>query len=299
MLCVCPLNHLSSCSVSALVITPLGALYMPCADLRDMALRARMDRAGALDGPLDHEERHEGEGGSYEGEGGGGGVSSSSRVRETHPDDSDLDSDGGPAEGGHEHESADERVARQQRERLRVQRRKERERELRLDNMKGAMRKNRGDRDDGRDVSERIALGMLQGSASTGEAQYDSRLFNQSAGMDSGFGADDEYSTYTKPLFERSEGTSIYRPKRDDADVYGDVDAQMAKLSDVTGRFKPDKGFRGAEGGGRAPREAPVQFERPGADPFGINEIVQGSGASGGGVGGDGSGGAAKKARYD
>ena len=38
------------------------------------------------------------------------------------------------------------------------------------------------DRDEGRDVSERIALGMLKGSgagAATGEALYDSRLFNQ------------------------------------------------------------------------------------------------------------------------
>ena len=92
---------------------------------------------------------------------------------------------------------------------------------------------------------------MLKGSgtAATGEALYDSRLFNQSAGLDSGFAADDEYNTYSKPLFDRAEAASIYRPKRDDGDVYGDVDAQMAKLSDVAGRFKPDKGFTGAEGG--------------------------------------------------
>ena len=44
------------------------------------------------------------------------------------------------------------------------------------------MRKQKVDRDEGRDVSERIALGMLKGSgagAATGEALYDSRLFNQ------------------------------------------------------------------------------------------------------------------------
>ena len=48
--------------------------------------------------------------------------------------------------------------------------------------MKGNMRKQKVDRDEGRDVSERIALGMLKGSgagAATGEALYDSRLFNQ------------------------------------------------------------------------------------------------------------------------
>lgn len=91
------------------------------------------------------------------------------------------------------------------------------------------MRKDKIDRDEGRDVSEKIALGMHKGSGKlTGEAMYDSRLFNQSAGMDSGFGGDDEYNTYSKPLFEaRSEATSIYRPKQDDSDIYGSVDEQV------------------------------------------------------------------------
>lgn len=138
------------------------------------------------------------------------------------------------------------------------------------------MRKNKVDRDEGRDVSERIALGMLKGSGSAGgEAMYDSRLFNQSAGMDSGFAAEDEYSTYSKPLFDRAEAATVYRPKKDDTEIYGDVDTQMSKLSD-TSRFKPDKGFKGADGSGQAPREAPVQFERAREeDPFGINDIVK------------------------
>ena len=126
------------------------------------------------------------------------------------------------------------------------------------------MRKNKLDRDAGRDISEKIALGMLKGGAGqlAGEALFDSRLFNQSAGMDSGFGADDEYGVYSKPLFERGQASNIYRPKRDDADVYGDVDTQMAKLTD-TSRFQPDKGFQGTEGAPRSMnRSAPVQFER-------------------------------------
>mmetsp|Transcript_24334 Transcript_24334/g.35675 ORF Transcript_24334/g.35675 Transcript_24334/m.35675 type:complete len:603 (+) Transcript_24334:63-1871(+) len=175
-------------------------------------------------------------------------------------------------------ETDEERTARIQRERLRIERRKEREREIRLENMKGTMRKNKIDRDMNRDVSEKIALGMHKGSGQlTGEAMYDARLFNQSAGMDSGFGQDDEYNTYSKPLFDRKEAESIYRPKRDDADVYGDVDTQMAKLSD-TSRFKPDKGFKGAEGSGQGGgRTAPVQFEKVQDDPFGIDDIVDGS----------------------
>lgn len=85
------------------------------------------------------------------------------------------------------------------------------------------------DRDEGRDISEKIALGMHKGTGKlSGEAMYDSRLFNQSAGIDSGFGGDDEYNTYNKPLFEgRSESSSIYRPKQDDSDIYGNADDQV------------------------------------------------------------------------
>lgn len=140
------------------------------------------------------------------------------------------------------------------------------------------MRKKKIDRDEGRDISEKIALGMLKGTGNlTGEALFDSRLFNQSSGMDSGFAADDEYTTYSKPLFDRGEASSIYRPKRDDADVYGDADAQLAKLTD-TSRFKPDKGFKGTQGAAGGSRAEPVQFEKAQAreeDPFGINDIVK------------------------
>lgn len=177
-------------------------------------------------------------------------------------------------------ESDRDKQARLQREKMRVEKRKERERELRLDNMKGNMRKNKVDRDEGRDISEKIALGMHKASGKlTGEAMFDSRLFNQSAGLSSGFGADDEYSTFTKPLFERGEASSIYRPKKADGDIYGDADAQMSKLTD-TSRFKPDTGFKGADSGaGAGPRDAPVQFERSrghdAEDQFGISDIVK------------------------
>ena len=42
---------------------------------------------------------------------------------------------------------------------------------------------------------------------------------------------------------------------------YGDGDEQYKKLAD-TSRFKPDKGFRGAESSEGQSRDAPVQFER-------------------------------------
>jgi len=171
-----------------------------------------------------------------------------------------------------QHETEEEKQARQQRERLRLERRKEREREMRLNNMKGNLKKNKvNNREETRDISEKIALGMLKGTGGklSGESVFDSRLFNQSSGMDTGFGPEDEYNTYSRPLFDRGEAGSIYRPKASDTDLYGDAESQMAKLSD-TSRFRADKGFQGAEGGGKvAPRDAPVQFEKvENSDPY-------------------------------
>lgn len=162
-------------------------------------------------------------------------------------------------------ESEAERIARQQREKLRIERRKERERELRMDNMKGA-RKSKLDSDRERDISEKIALGMHRGGAKLmGEDMYDSRLFNQSAGMDSGFGAEDDYNMYTKPLFDRGETSSIYRPKRDSADAFGDADEQVDKILN-TSRFKADKAFKGTEENAGKVRDGPVQFHYADAD---------------------------------
>lgn len=60
--------------------------------------------------------------------------------------------------------------------------------------------------------------------------RYDARLFNQSAGMDSGFGAEDSYGVYSKPMFNRGEAQSVYRPKTDDGDAWGDADQQVCLL---------------------------------------------------------------------
>lgn len=131
------------------------------------------------------------------------------------------------------------------------------------------------------------------GSKLTGDGLYDSRLFNQTAGMDSGFGGDDEYTAYSKPLFDRDAASSIYRPKRDDSDIYGDGDTQLKKITD-TSRFKADKGFAGAEGsrgGGDGGRSAPVQFEKARQreeDVFGLGDLT-----------GAPEGSAPKKSRYD
>ena len=162
---------------------------------------------------------------------------------------------------------------RAQRDRLRAERRREREKEYRLERAgksadldatdeELAKKKRRLEND--RDVSEKIALGTHVGTS--GGDGVDSRLYSQNAGLDSGFGAEDEYNTYSRPMFEREGVTSssIYRPTRGEEGM--DADEQYDRLkSGATGRFVPDKGFGGAEGGavkGGASRNAPVQFEK-------------------------------------
>ena len=180
----------------------------------------------------------------------------------TAPGGGDSDADGEGA-GGQDELSSEDAVALQQRERLRRDRRKERERELRMENMRGEFKKSKHEKERERDVSEKIALGLTTGAQKlTGEQQFDSRLFNQSAGMSSGFGKDDDYNVYSKPLFDRAEAASVYRPKRDDAAAYGDGDAQYNDLKN-TSKFRPDKGFRGADSSEtNSGRDGPVQFQR-------------------------------------
>jgi len=174
----------------------------------------------------------------------------------------------------------EEAHAREQRDRLRAERRREREKDYRLeragmtaddDAADEELKKKRRLEND-RDVSEKVALGTHTGAGGAGGAGgVDSRLYSQSAGLSSGFGAEDEYNTYSKPMFDREgvSSSSIYRPTRDVNTE--DADAQLDRLKrGATSKFVADKGFGGAEGdkngggaaAGGAARTAPVQFEK-------------------------------------
>jgi len=176
-------------------------------------------------------------------------------------------------EGEEEEEDEEELEARKERDRIRETRRRERERELRLQRNKSTLVRNAD-----RDITEKIALGIAMPQASS-EVAYDQRLFNQSQGMDSGFGDDESYNIYTKPLFQGSSANQIYRPKpSDESETYGS-EKDYQKLLD-TSKFKPDKGFSGTTSEsqeGKFPRSGPLQFERDGPseqDPFGIDEFL-------------------------
>lgn len=124
-------------------------------------------------------------------------------------------------------------------------------------------------------MSEKVALGMAN-VGGTGEVQYDTRLFNQEQGMGSGFGAEDGYSLYDKPLFA-SRDSNLFKPVRgqDEEQYGGDGDRDGGVRTD---KFKADRGFTGGDDGpGGAPkRGSGVEYESVGqeADPFGLEQFM-------------------------
>ncbi|GLC33946.1 hypothetical protein PLESTB_000821300 [Pleodorina starrii] len=210
--------------------------------------------------------------------------------------DRDRDHERGGRDGDDEryHETTEEREERRRRDEIREERRRERERERRLEaaNQTGA-KKSKITRDRERDISEKVALGMAYVGAG-GEVQYDQRLFNQDAGMQSGFGADDSYNMYDKPLFA-DRGGHLFKASRAAADEEGDFGPSDA--GPRTDRFRPDKGFEGAEpapggaaarggGGGRLEFERQAAAAAEEADPFGLDQFlseVKGGGRERGG----------------
>jgi len=129
---------------------------------------------------------------------------------------------------------------------MRQERRRENERELRQSRMGAERRLQMMAREQGRDISEKIALGLAKPTTTT-ETMYDSRLFNQSSGFDTGFNED---QAYDKPLFAAQEiSRDIYRPKvsQDDEEDGGETLDRINKSGrfDVLGRA-PKDGFKGA-----------------------------------------------------
>lgn len=154
-----------------------------------------------------------------------------------------------------------------ERDKMRMDRSRDRERERRIA-AAAPDKRNALARDKERDVSERIALGMP--ATNTEGGGFDSRLFNKSQGMDSGFKGDDAYDVYDK-AFRGEQATSIYRPGKAKDQEYTEEDVDAIRNAD---RFhRPDKGFSGTEGAGPAKRDGPVQFEKAG-DVLGLNSFL-------------------------
>nr|XP_034324432.1 SNW domain-containing protein 1 [Crassostrea gigas] len=160
----------------------------------------------------------------------------------------------------------------QERDEIRRDRQKERQRDRNL--AKAAPdKRSRIQRERERDISEKIALNLPDARAGgSGDVQFDQRLFNQSKGMDSGYGDDEAYNVYDQPWRKgQSEiANNIYRPSKNvDKEMYGgDLETIMK-----SNRFVPDRGFAGTDRNSR--REGPVQFEQEEEDPFGLGQFLE------------------------
>lgn len=215
-------------------------------NLRDLARKAREERQAAMQGRKRRD--------------------SSARRRSRSFSGSSYDS---RSESGSEDEAARERM------KARRERNQENERQYRQRNMGTEKRMQMMAREQNRDISEKVALGLAKPTQNK-ETMYDSRLFNQSSGFDSGFNEDQHYD---KPLFAAQDAiSSIYRPKAhqdDDLDEEGAAESAMGKIQkgnrfEVLGKAK--EGFKGAADAER--EDGPVQFERDKDDPFGIDSLI-------------------------
>lgn len=209
-------------------------------------------------------------------------------------------SDRSRSRSGSRSPSRDGERDRREREEVRAERRREAQREMRQKNMGHERRVQVMAREQNRDISEKVALGMAKPTQSK-ETMYDSRLFNQSSGFAAGFNED---QAYDKPLFaERDALNSIYRPSvgEDDEEDGGETmeKIQSTKRFESLGRA-PKEGFKGTDT--TEARSGPVQFERDrGDDPFGVDAIIAeaAKGAGKRAAEEEGGGGKGKRAKVD
>ena len=166
-------------------------------------------------------------------------------------------------------EDSDAEEGARERDALRRERQREARRKQRMNNMGTETRIRALAREQNRDISEKIALGLAKPTAAM---DYDTRLFNQSAGMDSGLNEDS--SMFDRPLFAAQQAVqSIYRPRG--VDLEGPDEDEVYESVTKNSRFevlgRAQKGFKGAEDAGA--RDGPVQFEKD-QDTFGIDAFL-------------------------
>lgn len=175
-------------------------------------------------------------------------------------------------------EEDDEEEAAKLRDKLREEKRRERERELRMSNMGQEQRAKMLARQQNRDISEKIALGLAKPTLSK-ESMLDSRLFNQES-LSGSFADDDAYNLYDRPLFHGSTAAAaIYKARGNisegnDESFGGGTEEGISKALD-NDRFSLGQakiGFEGAKD--QEVREGPVQFEKDTGDVFGLDKFL-------------------------
>ncbi|KAJ3761120.1 SKIP/SNW domain-containing protein [Lentinula raphanica] len=188
------------------------------------------------------------------------------------------DSDTDRESGSESDDSAEDEEARKIRDEMRKEKRREREREMRMSNMGQEQRAKQLARQQNRDISEKVALGLAKPTLSK-ESMLDSRLFNQES-LSGDFGNDESYNLYDKPLFHGSTAAAaIYKARGNieqgnEESFGGGTDEGIGKALD-NDRFslgRPKVGFEGANE--QEVREGPVQFEKDTSDVFGVNQFL-------------------------
>ena len=181
---------------------------------------------------------------------------------------------GSESEGDEE----DEEEAAKIRDRMREEKRRERERELRMSNMGQEQRAKMLARQQNRDISEKIALGLAKPTLSK-ESMLDSRLFNQES-LSGSFADEDSYNLYDRPLFHGSSAAAaIYKARGNisegnDESFGGGTEEGIGKAldNDRFGLGQAKIGFEGAKD--QEVREGPVQFEKDTGDVFGLDKFL-------------------------
>jgi SNW domain-containing protein 1 len=184
------------------------------------------------------------------------------------------DSDSGSEDGDED----EEEEAAQLRDKMREEKRREREREMRMSNMGTEQRAKMLARQQNRDISEKIALGLAKPSTSK-ESMLDSRLFNQES-LSGSFADEDSYNLYDRPLFHGSSAAAaIYKARGNitegnDESFGGGTEEGIGKAldNDRFGLGQARVGFEGAQD--QEIREGPVQFEKDTGDVFGLDKFL-------------------------
>lgn len=175
-------------------------------------------------------------------------------------------------------EEEEEEEAAKVRDEMRREKRREREREMRMSNMGTEQRAKMLARQQNRDISEKIALGLAKPTMSK-ESMLDSRLFNQES-LSNNFAEDDSYNLYDRPLFHGSSAAAaIYKARGNitegnDESYGGGTEEGISRAldNDRFGLGRAQVGFEGANE--QEVREGPVQFEKDSGDVFGLDKFL-------------------------
>lgn len=177
-------------------------------------------------------------------------------------------------------EDEDDEEAAKIRDDMRAEKRRDREREMRMSNMGTEQRAKMLARQQNRDISEKIALGLAKPTLSK-ESMLDSRLFNREQ-LGNTFGDDENYSLYDRPLFHGSTAAAAIYKARGNIAAEGSSEEAFgggteegigkALSNDRFGLGQPRVGFEGASE--QEVREGPVQFEKDSGDVFGLDKFL-------------------------